>query len=330
MRERSWEKTFTAAAQSIYAILQYTDKKDLYTLVDVMGLTDHAFRINIHPNDVSPAGPTMFSPTELLEKGLNILGFTCEHLHGFRTPAPPEKLEEAVRFAQQSIDRGIPAIGWSLFIPEFGVIYGYDDEKQELYCKDPSHEGPLPYAKLNELPLNFVCMVRIRDSVPVDPREAWIKSLDRIIRFAREQAVTLSHDFRHGLAGYDAWIQAFRSRTVNPFGNAYNAEVVGDAREFAAKFLRSLPAKWQGDSEQDHRVRELAEEAAAHYEKVAEALLRFQQLFPHPHGGEPNEPANAEEAIRLLEQAKEKEMLGVAVLEQMQAVLTEDIAASNV
>lgn len=329
MRERSWEKTFTAAAQSIYALLQYTEKQNMFTLVDVMGLTDHAFRINIQPDDVSPAGPTMFSPTELLEKGLNILGFTCEHLHAFPTPAPPEMLEKAVKFAQETIDRGIPAIAWSIFVPEFGVIYGYDDERQEFYCKDPSHEGPLPYAKLNELPLNFVCMLRVQDSVPVDLKHAWKQSLDRIVTFAQERAPTLSKAFRHGLAGYDAWIQALSNRTVNPFGNAYNAEVVGDAREFAAQFLWCLPAKWQGDTEADHQIRELAEKAAVHYEKVAESLLEFQQLFPHPHGGEPNEPANAEAAIRLLEQAKASEASGVAVLEQMQEVLAHDIAVSG-
>ncbi|WP_460319628.1 hypothetical protein [Paenibacillus sp. YSY-4.3] len=286
-----------------------------------MGLTDHAFRINIHPNDVSPAGPTMFSPTELLEAGLSNLGFTCDQLHGFSTPAPPEKLEQAVKFAQETIDRGIPAIGWSLFIPEFGVIYGYDDDKQELYCKDPSYEGPLAYAKLNELPLNFVFMLRVQESIPVDLKHAWKMALDRIVLFAREQAPTLSKEYRHGLAGYDAWIQAFRNRTVNPFGNAYNAEVVGDAREFAAEFLRSLSAKWQGNNSLDNRVRKLAEEAAAHYEKAAEAFIAFRQLFPHPHGGEPNDPVNAEEAIRLLEQAKASETSGVTVLEQMQKEL---------
>jgi hypothetical protein len=317
MIDRSWEKTYTAAAQSIYVILQYTDKKDAYTLVDIMGLTDHAFRININPNDVSPAGPTMFSPTELLEKGLNILGFSCEHLHGFRTPAPLERLEEAIRFAQETIDRGIPAIGWSLFIPEFGVIYGYDDEKQELYCKDPSHDGPLPYSKLNDLPLNFVCMVRVRESIPVDPLQAWKSALKRIVQFAREEAPTLSKEYRHGLAGYDAWVQAFRNRTVNPFGNAYNAEVVGDAREFAAQFLRSLPSKCLGETDEELKIRELSKEAAVHYEEVAEVFRVFQRLFPHPHGGEPNDSAKAEEAIRLLTLAKESESLGVAVLERM-------------
>ncbi|GAA4829320.1 hypothetical protein GCM10023310_02790 [Paenibacillus vulneris] len=317
MTERSWDKTYTAAAQSIYAALQYTDKKDDYSLIDVMGLTGHAFRINIHPADVSPAGPTMFSPMELLEKGLNLLGFRCEQLHGFRTPAPPEKLEQAIRFAQETIDRGIPAIGWSLFIPEFGVIYGYDDELQELYCKDPSHDGPLPYAKLNELPLNFVFMLRILESVPSDPVQALTAALERAIQFAHEEAPTLSKEYRHGLAGYDAWIQAFRSRTVNPFGNAYNAEVVGDAREFAAQFLKTLPDRWSGVKEIGEPFRELAREAGEHYEQVAEVFRQFQLRFPHPHGGEPNDPEQAREAIRLLELAKQSEASGVAVLERM-------------
>ncbi|MDN4066755.1 hypothetical protein QYF50_02515 [Paenibacillus vini] len=321
MIERSWEKTYTAAAQSIYAAIQYTDKKEVFSLVDIMGLSSHAFRINIHPGDVSPAGPTMFSPTELLEKGLGLLGFSCEQLHGFQTPAPPEKLEEAVRFAQESIDRGIPVIGWSLFIPEFGIIYGYDDEKQELYCKDPSHDGPLPYSKLNELPLNFVFMLRLRNSFPVDPAQVLNTALGNIIQFAREEAPTLSKEYRHGISGYDAWIQAFQNCSVNPFGNAYNAEVVGDAREFAVQFLKSLPDKYMADSDSKEELIKLSGQAAHYYEKVAGIFREFQNLFPHPHGGEPNDPKQAEEAIRLLELAKQYEVSGIAVLEQIHAKL---------
>ncbi|MFC5467486.1 hypothetical protein ACFPPD_02070 [Cohnella suwonensis] len=66
----------------------------------------------------------------------------------------------------------------------------------------------------------------------------------------------------------------------------------------------------------------MAEEAAVHYDKVAEAFIEFQQLFPFPQGGEPNDPANAEEAIRLLEQAKVDEASRVAVLERMREELT--------
>ena len=317
IREEQRDKTFTGAAGAIYALLKYTSRKDTYTLTDVMGLTGHAFRINIHPDDVSPAGPTMFSPTELLEKGLNNLGFTAEQLHGFPTPASPEKLEQAIRFAQETIDRGIPAIGWSLFVPEFGVIYGYDDEKQELYCSDPSKVGALAYAKLNELPMNFVFMLRITGELTVDPMKALKTSLAGIVEFARGEAPTLSDSFKHGLAGYDAWIEAFQGGHVNPFGNAYNAEVVGDAREYAVRFLRSLPERWVGDSREEAAIRSLSQEALPYFEQVAEALRIFQLHFPHPHGGEPNDPDQAAEAIKLLKTARDRETAGIAVLERL-------------
>jgi hypothetical protein len=61
----------------------------------------------------------------------------------------------------------------------------------------------------------------------------------------------------------------------------------------------------------------MAEEAAFHYEKVADVFRVFQHLFPHPHGGDPNDVENANEAIRLLENAKENEAIGVVLLERM-------------
>ncbi|PWV97904.1 hypothetical protein DFQ01_12091 [Paenibacillus cellulosilyticus] len=316
-QEERKNRTYTAAAGAIYAVLQYTSQKDSYTLTDVMGLTGHAFRINIHPEDVSPAGPTMFSPTELLEKGLNNLGFAAEQLYGFPTPAPLEKLEQAIRFAQETIDRGIPAIGWSLFTAEFGVIYGYDDEKQELYCSDRAQDGPLPYAKLNELQMKFVFMLRIIGELTVDPLAALKTALAGIVQFARGKAPTLSDTFKHGLAGYDAWIQAFEGGKVNPFGNADNARIVGDAREYAVEFLRSLSEKWTGDGQEQLAIRSLSQEALPHFERVVEAFRALQLRFPFPHGGEPNDPVQAAEAIKLLTVARDSETAGIAVLERL-------------
>ncbi len=317
LKRTDWEHTWTSAAQSIYAVLQYTDKKGMYTLADVMFFSGNAFRINIHPGSVSPAGPTMFSPTELIERGLRILGFTVEQLHGFHTPAPPEKLRYAIEFAQETIDRGIPAIGWSLFLPEFGIIYGYDDEKHELYCRDPEKDGTLPYHKLNELPMNFVCMLRVRDSVKVDRVSMWKKALEMIIEFAEGRAPALSDEYKHGLAGYDAWIEAFKNRVADPFGNAYNAAVVSCAREYAAKFFEEMPVKWTGEDELDREMAALAPEAAFHYKRTAESLRELSGMFPFPQGGEPRDPGLADRAVELLAAAKEAEEQGVTVLRRM-------------
>lgn len=325
-KEDNWEKTWTSAAQSIYALLQYTDKKESYSLVDIMGLSGHAFRINIHPSNVSPAGPTMFAPTDLLVKPLHILGLNAEELDGFPTPAPPEKLQEAIVFAQESIDRGLPVIGWSLFVPEFGIIYGYDDEKQELYCKDHENEGAISYAKLNELAMNFIYMMRIRDSFPVEPLSAWKTSMEIILEFASGKAPTLSPEFKHGLEGYDAWIQAFENRTVDPFGNAYNTEVVCCAREYATRFFQEFPQKWSNDTNIGQVLLKLGEEAAVHYENVANSLREMRDMFPFPQGGDPNNLLQAQKAIALLTEAKAAEQVGINVIQQMyDAILRSEI-----
>ena len=65
--------TWSPSAQAVYGLLQYTDKKNLYSLADIMFITNSAFMINIHPESVSGAGPTMFSP--LPYDGERVIGY---------------------------------------------------------------------------------------------------------------------------------------------------------------------------------------------------------------------------------------------------------------
>src|SRR5690606_27121185 len=95
--------TSTSAAQAMYAMLQYTDLKDM-SLAEVMGYTTHAFRINIHEESVSPAGPTMFDPYELVSLGFETLGVaTITYNHP--APLPDESIANVVRFIQSRIDK---------------------------------------------------------------------------------------------------------------------------------------------------------------------------------------------------------------------------------
>src|SRR5690606_38586247 len=110
----------------------YTDKKN-YTLVDVMGITGHAFRINIDPKRIDVSGPTMFPGGYIIRRNLCNLGF-ISNLSDTDKPFTPAKVEQVFALIQQSIDRGIPAIAFDLFIPEFGLIYGYDDEQQLFHA----------------------------------------------------------------------------------------------------------------------------------------------------------------------------------------------------
>ncbi|MBH5318426.1 hypothetical protein I6N90_11460 [Paenibacillus sp. GSMTC-2017] len=316
MKRKDWNRTWTSAAAAIRGAVDYTDKKH-YSLVDVMGITGHAFRINIDPDHIDIAGPTMFPGGFILRRNLCNLGF-ISNLSDTEKPFTPEKVEMVMAMIQQSLDKGIPAICFDLFIPEFGLIYGYDDEKGLFHAKDVSKDGTLSYTDFVEN-RNMLFVTTISESLPHSKYETLRMALDMIIDHARgrEWQVIFEGKYSIGMAGYDAWIACMERRGADPLGNAYNTAVVSDAREYAAQFLRELVVRWNGENVVERTVRRLAGEAAVHYEKVASALVEMREMFPFPQGGEPNDPATADRATELLRAAKEAEEQGVVVLERL-------------
>ncbi|GAA0371291.1 hypothetical protein [Bacillus horti] len=316
------QKTWTSAAQCMYAVLQYTDRLDL-SLAEVMGFTSHAFRINIHPETVSPAGPTMFDPYQLVAKGLYTLG-----VHSItasrETPLPPASLEKTIKIIQRGIDGGFPVIGWDLFIPEFGLIYGYDHEKQLLFAKDVDKDGEIPYNKFDQRPNNHMYITVIND---VRPRhlvhmlkDGLRTSIDHLLN---QSCSWSSPEYKHGLAGYEAWLHAFKGEQIDPFGNAYNAEVVADARKFAHQFFNQLAQKWSAESPLDLRIIDLFQQAEQVYSDVATEMAKLQALFPFPQGGNPEDPKSRSKAVEYLEHAFKAEKIGVKILESLYQSLEE-------
>ncbi|HET7657485.1 MAG TPA: hypothetical protein VFK37_04270 [Bacillales bacterium] len=306
--------TCTSAAQVMYGAIQYTDKKDL-TLAEVMGFTSHAFRININAENVDVAGPTGYEWREILPEGLRNLGFQTAYRGAPNfTPPTPDELSDAIELVQKSIDRGVPAIAWDLFIPEFGLLYGYDDDKQVLMAKDFEKEGELDYEKLGRGQIGELFVLTIENSIPLDKTSSLKGSLEMILEHAhKRQHKHEKPPYQNGLAGYDAWIQAFSNRSVDPFGNAYNTLVVSDARRYAVDFLHGIEEAPQYDG----TVRDLASRAAVHYHKAKDSLARLSDRFPFPGGGSPIEDGEPGHAIQMLTEAKQAEEQGVKLLEEM-------------
>ncbi|WP_158606627.1 hypothetical protein [Paenibacillus ginsengarvi] len=316
--------TWTQAAQTVYGILRYTDKKDVFSMADVMGYSGHAFRITIHRETVSPAAPTVYSPYDLMGRTFEWFGFHVEKI-GIPTPASPEQLGQFITFIQTSIDAGIPVAGWDLFVPEFGIIYGYDHERQEIYARDTEKDGVIKYSDLNNRKYNFLHATAISDSRPIDLLTVLGQSLERAISFSKGKYQKPDHEpFRNGLDGYDAWIEAFEGGNINIPGNAYNLAVIADAREFAVRFFDSFREKWTGQSALVRRLLPLAHQAALQYGKVADALGEMRSMFPFPHGGEPNQRDQAERAIDLIRAAQAEEIRGIEVMERMLTLLEEE------
>ncbi|MFD2043545.1 hypothetical protein ACFSTA_04060 [Ornithinibacillus salinisoli] len=316
VEKKDWTRTWTSAAGAIYGAISYNENND-FSLVDVMGLTGHAFRINIDPIQVNAAGPTSFPGGYVLRRNLCNLGYiSC--LADSETPIVPDKLEKTIALIQDSIDRGYPAICYDLFIPEFGLIYGYDDETQEFFAKDVSQDGVVSYEKFADV--NFVLFATtISEKLPHSKYEMLRMALDMIVDHTRGNEWThmFKDNYAIGLSGYDAWINVMEKRSADPSGNAYNAAVVSDAREFAVKFLQELMEKWDGENVVERSVRKLAAEASKHYSVVADSLVELRLMFPFPQGGNPQDPEVADRAIRLLRRAQEAESQGIKILERL-------------
>ncbi len=320
----SWSHNTDTSA--IHSILQYTDKAGM-TMTEVMGYTGHAFRIIIDKNEVE-VGSYSFFDWKLRHAGaMANLGLSVRTTgQQTNTPPTPEELEEGIRFLHETLDRGIPALGWDLFIPEWGVIYGYDDDKRVFRCRDVRMDGDLPYEKLGRGEVTELYVLTVTGSQPVDKLTMLRGALRLAINHAHTQyAELLEGSHRNGLAAYDAWIEAFENRTADPFGNSVNVGKVADAREFAARFLWELSEKEEGlaSTDQGYEVTAIALQAAEQYGAVAERLAELRGMFPFPQGGEPREDAQAERAIRLLREAKAAEEQGVELLERMLEALGE-------
>ncbi|TMV46396.1 hypothetical protein FE783_25850 [Paenibacillus mesophilus] len=309
---------------SMYSILQYTERKDL-SLVEVAGYTANAFRIIIDRERVNVAGYSAFEwPMHHQEQFAN-LGVATRYEGGpTEIPPTPEELERALTMIQWSLDRGVPLLAWDLFVAEFGMIYGYDDEARTLRCRDITKDGDLPYEKLGRGQVHELYVMAVTEVRHVDKRTMLRGALRLAVRHAREQGYKREDsNYRNGLAGYDAWIEAFGNGNVEVFGNSLHGVYVYDQRQFAAEFLKRVAAELQGETAEERTLKSLAEQAAVRYDNVTDRLGEFVVRFPFPKGGDPNDPEQAAAAIRHLTEARAEEEKGVELLEEMLRLLDE-------
>lgn len=333
--------TWTTAGWAFHRMLSYTDQK--LSLPMVMGLTGQAFRITICHDDVHIAGPTMYPFRDILSRGLQNIGWSCRIVEtqdkrdapgdntnlmdsALLTAAAKEKrplqeeLPAALDLIHRSIDRGIPVLSWDLFIPEFGVIYGYDDEQRMLTAMECMQDDKLPYDHLGRGTLEDLFILSLEERTEKDQRSMLRDALSMILDHYHGKEAPTDRGER-GLRAYDVWINAFRGGKIEPNGNAYNIAVVQDARRLAAEFLSEINAEWQGSDEADERIRALSAEAAHLYRQAAEQLRELTLLFPFPSGGDPNSVENRERAVMVLESVKGLEEQAVSLLEQMNEAL---------
>jgi RNA polymerase sigma factor (sigma-70 family) len=311
-RSGVWKQCKSSFAGAVYAVLPFTGHNE-YSLTDVMGLTGQAFRLTVEEECIDVTGPTMYFWESKFRDGLLNLGLNSEHSGDGGVPPTAFMLNKGIVHIRKSIMRGMPVIAWDLFATEFGIIYGYDDEGQLLYAEDARAKKVIPYDRFGRGLSGGLFVLSVTGVSPINDWDAVQNALDMAIRHANGEMTFVGYVC--GLSAYNCWKDAFRRRCVHPLGNAYTAEIAADARAHAAKFLRVLERKLTNSECSEAAA--VAGEAAIHYEVIAAALSEFSLLFPFPAGGSPNDPAQAEVGITLLDQAMIAEESGVKVLKRL-------------
>ena len=254
----------------------------------------------------------------LFRLGKNI-GYEVDGVFGTRTAGNlAEKQEQAWEHVRAAIDQGLPCYGWELEIPEYYVVYGYDDIG--YYFSGPGLDGgggPRPWQELGDTEIGVLEMYSVRPGPAADD----VQTVKEALAFALEHATGpekwIFPDYRSGPAGYDTWIAALEGGQAHSHGAAYNAAVWSECRGYAVLFLQEAKERLGGPAAG------LFEEAVEHYQVVSDNLKRVEELFPF-HGLEPGhveDPARIRGGAEALRVARAAEAAGLETLRKIVGAL---------
>lgn len=308
-----WKPMWVSHLGCIKGCLEYLniDVSDAW----LFGATGHAFIINIH-EVVCPSGPTAWNTEMLFKLGRNI-GYTIDGVFSYKTAEDfIEKQKSAWEKTKQAIDKGLPCYGWELDIPEYYVVYGYDDKG--YYFSGPlCHEGkgPKPWEELGDSEIGVLEMYTVRPGQASDDVTTIKEAFEFVLEHSKSPAKWIFPKYKAGLAGFDNWIQALKTGKADRLGMAYNAAVWSECRDYAVKFLKEAKERLNG------RLVPLFDEAIEHYLIVAQDLKKISELFPfigsNTEGEKIKDPTSCKVAIELLRDAREAEKDGLRMLERI-------------
>jgi hypothetical protein len=282
------------------------------------GGTGHAFIINIS-QDCCPSGPTAWRTMMLFQQGF-ALGYQLKVVFGSKYDQDLADLQkQAWEFTRESVDKGLPVYAWELAIPEFYVIYGYDDVG--YYYAGPGADqgaGPKPWGELGDTGVGLVEVYSLELVEPETPEKVVKSAFERALKHAANPDEWILQNYAAGLKGFDNWVVGLESGTANRFGMGYNAAVWHECRTFAVEFLYEARRRLDGTASA------LFDDAIQHYQLVAARLGLLSERYPFiPEGGPDTIPVDdgSREAVAWLKEARQAEAKGLSTLEQIVAKL---------
>ncbi len=275
------------------------------------GGTGHAFVINIH-RVVCPSGPTAWNYGPLLELCENI-GCTVASVFASRTAVPElgPAQKSAWEFVRGSLDADVPCYGWELDVPEFYVIYGYDDVGYHYSgpgCEEG--EGPRPWQELGSSEIGVLEVHSVHPCEPARDEDVVKDALSFALIHAENPPELVFPAYCSGPAAFDAWAEALETGCAMRFGQGYNAFVWAECRGEAVGFLNEAKERLGG------KAADLFDEAIAHYTTTHDKLNELAQLHPFDEEGV-GDVLSSPEGAQLVREAGAAEREGLLALRKI-------------
>jgi hypothetical protein len=283
------------------------------------GGTGHAFVINVH-DEVCPSGPTAWDTSKLSELGGN-LGYRVDGVLGSRWEGDLKPSQErAWDLTRRTIDDGRPCYGWDLKIPEFYVVYGYDEVG--YYYAGPGcvdGEGPKPWQTLGETEIGVVQLYAMALRPPASDARTVVEALSFALKHASHPNEWVFERYRTGPGAYDNWVHALENGHASDHGMRYNAAVWLECRRKAVGFLKEAKRRLAGRADQRF------DEALAQYAQVADRLAEVAEAYPWldvvSEDALVPRDSRSDDVIEALGAAKRAEMRGLTALEGIVSAL---------
>jgi hypothetical protein len=270
-------KSFTDAA---YAILTAANRFEGPKFM-LSGLSGMAFKFSAHRR-LLPFSVTAYGQwgTEHAPAIDNLGIYTAYDGGRSRHVSSGSYQQDAVLWTKQSIDSGLGVIYW---IPEFGVIYGYDDEAQVFYVQDGSAGGPqmLLYDNfgMNITPF-WYCQI-FGKQVDIPLADAVLESLRLALQDWDIPYKTLpDKDTASGRLAYQYVHDALEKGEYESWGAGYLLDSFGYSRREISDYLREVKGLIPGL----HEVHLLYEELADILSEEIAGVLP--SLYGHRQPGE--------------------------------------------
>lgn len=307
-----WEPTWVSQMGCLKGCLAQMGVE--ITWPHLYGLTAQAFVINMHPT-CCPSGPTAWKSAEMIATLLPNLGAEVQFVIGSKWENNrTEARAEAWEMTRRHLDADLPVYGWELDIPEYYVVYGYD--QTGYYFRGPHHEdgaGPLAWQALNETDIGVVTMAGLNPRPHSHIRTSVTEALDMALRVADPEDPWSGEDYARGPKAFEVWSHALASGIADEFGHRYCASVWAECRHHAVRFLTELAENLTDEPG------EAAQAALVAYKRVNVLLgtVAQEHVFLPADQIPAGQTLQSAESAHMVEQAGHAEAEGLAAVQTL-------------